>query len=393
MTTRLNFTKRSLTALPSPEHGKRVYYYDTKCRGLSLCAYSSGKRSFQLYRKIQGKPERILIGHSPEITVEQARKHAQNLIARIAAGDNPNEIKRALRGEMTLKALHEYYMEHYAKIHKKSYQDDQRLFNRYMLKWQNRKLSYITTQDIRQHHADIGSKNGQTGANRMLAMLHTMFNKAIEWGFCKHNPASGIKKFREKSRDRFLQKDELPRFFAAVAAETNTTIRDYVYLSLLTGARRSNVLAMCWQQINFTEKLWRIPETKNGEPLIVPLSDEAVKILHERKTHSQSEFVFPSATSASGHLQEPRKGWERILKRAKIENLRIHDLRRTLGSWQAAEGASLSIIGKSLGHKSVHTTAIYARLNIDPVRASIDTATDAMMKAARGEVTHEDTET
>ena len=79
---------------------------------------------------------------------------------------------------------------------------------------------------------------------------------------------------------------------------------------------------------------------------------------------------------------EPKKGWKRILERAGIDNLRIHDLRRTLGSWQAKTGASLAIIGKSLNHKNQNTTAIYARLDLDPVRDSINKATSAMLTAA-----------
>jgi integrase len=91
-------------------------------------------------------------------------------------------------------------------------------------------------------------------------------------------------------------------------------------------------------------------------------------------------WVFPS-TGKTGHLVEPKKAWKRILERADLSDLRIHDLRRSLGSWQAATGASLSIIGKSLGHKNINSTAIYARLNIDPVRESMETATSAMMVA------------
>ena len=78
---------------------------------------------------------------------------------------------------------------------------------------------------------------------------------------------------------------------------------------------------------------------------------------------------------------EPKRAWKVLLERAEIQNLRIHDLRRTLGSWQAADGASLSIIGKTLGHKNVSTTAIYARLNLDPVRQAVNSATRAMLTA------------
>ena len=99
------------------------------------------------------------------------------------------------------------------------------------------------------------------------------------------------------------------------------------------------------------------------------------------KTPGSAIFVFPGI-GKSGHLQEPKKGWKRILERAKITDLRIHDLRRTLGSWQAKTGASLAIIGKSLNHKNQNTTAIYARLDLDPVRESVNAATKAIFNAA-----------
>ncbi len=179
------------------------------------------------------------------------------------------------------------------------------------------------------------------------------------------------------SRDRFLQPNELPRFFEAVANEPNEAARDFFMISLLTGARKANTLAMRWDEINFHSATWRIAITKNSEPQVVHLPKEAVAILAERKLHSQSSWVFPGE-GASGHLADPKKAWGRILAEAGIENLRIHDLRRTLGSYQAATGASGYIIGKSLGHKSQQSTAVYARLNLDPVRESVNKATEAM---------------
>ena len=379
----LNFTKKSLEGLPVPEKGKRSYYHDTKCRGLTICIYASGKRTFQLYRKIHGKPERITLGHFPDMTVENARKKAQIVNAEIADGKNPNDARRALREEMTLRELHDKFINDYARLHKKSYQADQKLFNLHLSCWEDRKLSRITNQDIRQLHQRLGSENGRIVANRVYALIHTMFNKAIEWNLCQGNPASGIKKFKETSRERFLEADEIPAFFQALQLEQNHTIRDYFFISLFVGARRSNILAMQWDEINFTTKVWRIPDTKSGEAVSVPLSEAAMDILLKRREKHDSPYVFPSKTSTTGHLVEPKKGWARVLKRAGIKKLRIHDLRRSLGSWQAATGASLPIIGKSLGHKSIQATQIYARLNIDPVRQSIETATAAIFEAAK----------
>lgn len=138
---------------------------------------------------------------------------------------------------------------------------------------------------------------------------------------------------------------------------------------------------MNWKDINFISNTWTIKETKNGESQIIHLSNQAIEILQRRSLFKHSEWVFPSTGSASGHIEEPKKAWKRILEKAGIENLRIHDLRRTLGSWQAATGANSYIIGKSLGHKTQQAYAIYARLNLDPVRESVNKATEALFAA------------
>ncbi len=96
---------------------------------------------------------------------------------------------------------------------------------------------------------------------------------------------------------------------------------------------------------------------------------------------TNSEWVFSSDISKSGHFSDPKKAWQRVLNSAGIENLRLHDLRRTLGSWQAATGATTAMIGKSLGHRSQQATAIYERLNIDPIRNTMSIATEAMFDA------------
>lgn len=213
-------------------------------------------------------------------------------------------------------------------------------------------------------------------------MLQTVFNRAIEWGWGQSNPAKGVRKFKEQSRDRFLQSDELPRLFKALQLEPNDAVRDYVLLSLFTGARKGNVLSMRWEQINFDRATWAIPMTKNGESHTVPLVESALQILHIRRARIKTDWVFPSH-GVTGHLVEPKKAWKRILERAEIKDLRLHDLRRSLGSWQAVTGASLPVIGKTLAHKHVNTTAIYARLNLDPVRESMDKATKAMLESMK----------
>ena len=375
---KFNFTKRTLDALTLPEKGKRVYYYDAKTRGLGVSVTDKGTVTFIVYKKVEGKPERITLGRYPDLSIENARGLALETNAQIAQGKNPGREKSKLRAETTIKELFDKYLEQHAKVHKKSWANDQSQYQLYLTPWSKRKISNIHKSDIETLHAKIGRDNGIYAANRALSLLGIMFSKAISWGWDGINPVVGIKKFREKSRERFLQGDELPRFFKALEGETNRTLADFFMLSLLTGARRANVLSMRWQDIDVNRATWMIQETKNGTSQLVPLGAEAIAILEERLLSKQDNWVFSSSASKSGHLEEPKNAWKRVLQRANLIDLRLHDLRRTLGSWQAATGANSFIIGKSLNHKTQNATAIYARLNIDPVRASMEKATEAM---------------
>ncbi|MCK4712869.1 MAG: tyrosine-type recombinase/integrase [Marinosulfonomonas sp.] len=381
---RINFTKAALTRAPNAKKGGLDSYYDEKEKGLMLLVTAGGAKTFYLYKRIDGKPERLLLGRFPDISIENARKAAQTAKGAIATGSNPQKDKRAIRDEMTFGELFNEYLEKYSKVHKRSWKYDEREINKFLPRWFKRKISSITKAEVERLHAKIGKENGLYQANRLLERIRSIFNKAIDWGWEGSNPAVGIKKYKEKSRDRFLQPDELPRFFEALANEHNEAARDFFMISLLTGARKSNTLAMRWSDINFTTETWRIEETKNSDPQTVHLPKQAMEILTARKWKSESPWVF-EGSGTSGHLADPKKAWARILAQAGIENLRIHDLRRTLGSYQAATGANGYIIGKSLGHRSQQSTAIYARLNLDPVRESVNKATEVMFGYGQGE--------
>ncbi|MCB0713107.1 MAG: tyrosine-type recombinase/integrase [Ignavibacteriae bacterium] len=426
-----NFTINAITALPNASTGKRDQYQDIKEKALRLEVTDKGKKTFKVYRKMQGRPIRYTIGDFGDWTIENARKSAGKISADIALGVNPNSEKQKIRQEMTFGTMFQEYMERYSKKHKRSWKYDEREINRFVSHWFNRKLSAITFNDVQRLHHQIGMNSGQTQANNLVRRVHAIYNKAIEWGWDGSNPAKGIKKFKEKSRERFLTPKELPFFFAALREEENETACDYILMSLYTGARKSNVLSMRWAEIDLEQSLWRIPETKNGEPLTIALSEEAVDVLLRRKKHSNSVWVFPS-DKTHGHVADPTKAWKRILTNATIKfwyshthirplveqaqqkkstfphcrklystiadiaqkknvdlptglmDIRIHDLRRTLGSFQAAAGANQYIIGKSLGHKSQQATAIYARLDLDPVRASVQAASTAIRNAGKG---------
>jgi integrase len=378
---RFKFTKKDIEARPVPEKSY-VYHYDTEVKGLGIGIGKTGTKTFIFYRKINGSPERLTLGRFPDLTVEQARGKASAINSARAKGENPAQVRRAGKAEYTFADLFSEYLERHSKPNKKTWAEDESQFNNYLSKpLGSKKLSAIDRASVAAIHSSITKAGHPTTANRVKALLSSVFSWAISAGLWEINPALGIKLNKENSRDRFIQGDELPRFFQALAEEQNDTMRDYFLLSLLTGARRSNVLAMQWDDVNLGRAEWRIKETKNGTPQTVTLSPEALIVLRNRKSPEPAAFVFPGIGN-TGHLAEPKRGWQRILERAGIDDLRIHDLRRTLGSWQAKTGASLVIIGKSLNHKSQNTTAIYARLDDDPVRNSVNTATSAMMAAA-----------
>jgi integrase len=251
-------------------------------------------------------------------------------------------------------------------------------FERYLSHWKKRKLNSLTKSDVQVLVNKLGSERGCTTANRTLQLLRAVINKMKSWDFfAGANPAEGISKFKEISRCRFMQADEVPRFFISLAEEP-PLIRDFMLLCLLTGARKSRVAEMRWEQISFDGATWRIPSEleKNGRQHTVPLVPKALEILKERKRTSSSEWVFPTK-SKTGHLVSPKNAWLRVKKRAGLDDLR-----------QAETGADLAIIGKTLNHKDISTTLIYARLTLDPVRHATEVATTALLNA--GAVTTEE---
>lgn len=375
---KVNFTKQFLLKCKPPAKG-RIYMQDTQEKGLSASITSHGVITFFVRKRVGGKDERIYLGHFPEMSLENARKKALSVKADVAKGIDPNEERKRLKAAITFGQMFHEFMERYSKKFKKTWEKDEREVKRLFSHFFHRKACQISKIEILELHEKIGHESGLYQANRLLERVRAIYNKAIEWGWQGTNPTNGIKKFKEKSRQRFLRKDEMPRFFKALAEETNQTTKDYILISLLTGARRSNVLAMRWEEINFTLQEWHIPETKNGEPHIIPLTGPALEILRERQHISESSYVFPGK-GQKGHLMDPKKAWKRILKQADISDLRIHDLRRTLGSWMGALGATTAIIGKTLAHKSVEATRVYERIDIDPVREFITRANEAMFE-------------
>jgi integrase len=390
-TERLNLTKKAIDALSSPDE-RRAIFYDTQTRGLGVMVQPTGHKAFFWFRKVRGYPTWQTIGPFPDLTVEQARTKASELNAKTARwkdngydGDNPFTEQR----DITLGELVTDYVERQVKNHAahpdRAVRDVEGMVKTYLTPWKSRRLRAIRRADILNLHAQLGADSGKVTANRVVQFLRTVFSwasKAEVWS--GDNPARNINFFHEDRRTRFLQPAELALLFKALKKDHNADLRDFVLLALFTGARKSDVFSMRWENLYLDDNRWEVPKPKNRKPYLVPLMPESVDLLNERRARSkvESPWVFPSHGS-TGHLVNLKKPWQRLLKTAGISDFRIHDLRRTLGSWQAGQGTSLKIIGESLGHSSIAATQIYARLNLDPVRQSVETATRAMIVASK----------
>lgn len=428
----------------SPPAAGRISISDAEVPGLSIRITASGAKTFsyKFWLKDEARHERITLGRFPKLRTDRARTLAQVHAAAVARGENPALALREKRRETTLGELFALFMERHARLHKRTAQSDQDIFDRYLKPLAEKPLSKVTPRDIgdlmqraTQTRCGRASNGGRTTANRIRSLISTMFTKATKWGhFTGANPATAVEKFKEHTRRRFIRRDEMRPFWLAIQHEPIQTWRDFFALAVLTGVRRGNLQETRWVNVRLDRAEWHLPTTKNGEEQTVTLVPEAVEILRRRRESCEGEFVFPAGTR-SGHIAEPMDAWRRLKSRMElfgvmlavaskrglpeaetdtliseaasgplrhalaqwrdiaakegvdasqfvVADLRIHDLRRTLGSWQARAGASLLVIGRSLNHRSPQSTAIYARLDLDPVRESVTRATSAMLEAA-----------
>lgn len=387
--TQFIFTKNALLQLKPAT--KQYQVSDLKIPGLKLRVSPGGSKVFIVYKKLLGCPQRVSIGPFPALTIDQARNLAVGHLHKFAQGITPNSEKKALRKEKTFRELYEIYYQEHALPHTKRPEDNKASIEVHIMPyWGAKKLSTFELDIVNKRYLKIGEKVGKRSggpaiANRVLDIVSAVFTFGLQRGYLiGQNPCSGVRRFKKRSRDRFLSKDELTKFFEVLKKE-ELQYQDLFMLAILVGARKKTLLKMKFEEIDFDNHRWRLPEVKNknNEVNVFMLTDAALNILERRKqSNSQlktpSEFVFPGS-GKHGHMVDPRKAFNRIKESIEANDLTIHDLRRTLGSYMTITGASLPIIGKALNHKSPQSTMIYARLSNDPVMAALNNATNCMI--------------
>lgn len=391
-------TQTFATRVKLPEAGNRIHY-DSEIAGFGLRVTEKGAKSFILNYVIHGRERRYTIGALGEYTAETARAKAVELRQQIRDGNDPFEVLEQRKQESieaqarrrTLEQLSDAYLEKWAEPHKRpgTLYDDKSLLNGVILPaLGDLPIGGLKRADIADLHTSL--KATPYRANRALALLHHMFTWAMaddsgEWTVEK-NPAAGIRKYHEEKRDRWLSEDELIRLADALdkyphqcgeGAPSEKQRRwlqtearramDAVRLIMVTGCRKSEALTAQWADFDLTRGVWTKPShrTKEKKTEHVALGAQALALL-ERMDRTD-EYLFPGRTKGE-NMQDVKAAWAKVCKLAKLEGVRVHDLRHSFASHLVSSGVSLPIVGKLLGHSQASTTQRYAHLADNPQR-------------------------
>lgn len=282
-------TQAMLDRVKAPARGQR-FLRDAKVQGLALRISRGGAKSWVWEGRIRGRVRRITLGHHPALSLPRARTKALAMAAAVADGRDPAAERARERGELTFGVFAQTYLERHATPHKRSADQDKRMLSDVLPRqkegdkerepapipatWKNRRLSDISHAEVTQLHGRLQRDRGLYAANRVLALLRTMFNLAKRWGtLASDNPTTGVRMFREEKRDRFLAPHELKRTLAAIEQEADWRWKAYFKLSLLLGPRRSELLSARWVDIDLQTGIWRLPTTKAGRPHLLPLAN------------------------------------------------------------------------------------------------------------------------
>ena len=383
----VQLTDKIVKNIPLPAKGNRVVY-DTLVKGFGVRVTAKGVRvtaigakSFVINYRVRstGQERRFTIGQSPAWSVAAARKEAKLLKKRIDNGADPlGEVQTERKAEDVADLARRFIDQHLSKLRPSSRTEYASIIDSFVLPaLGRRKVAHVAFSDVDALHRQVTERGARYRANRTVAVLSKMFSLAIRWGLRPDNPAKGIERNQETKRTRYLSASELIRLSEALAELDDQQAADIFRLLLLTGARRGEVLGMRWADLDIEAGVWAKPgaTTKQKTEHRVPLSEAACVLLRNLRQAAPNDavFVFPGI-GRNGYRAELKKPWAKLRKTAAIGDARIHDLRHTYASVLASAGLSLPIIGALLGHTQASTTARYAHLLDDPLRAATEHA-------------------
>ena len=369
----LKLGKRTIDAL-AVDRGDKVFW-DSELLGFGVRVYATGHKVYVAQaRTPSGRTRRGTVGDYTKMNTEEARRKAAETIDRIRRGEEA--VRPPPEPEPTVADLAERFMTKHVAVNcrpgtAETYESLLRLH--ILPELGALKLTDVDRSHVSALHYRLRDKPNQ--ANQAVGVFSRMFKLAVAWGMtpARPNPCRSIKRYKERSCERFLTEDEYarlgrvlfeaeaegPRMASAVAA---------VRLLLLTGCRRNEILTLRWDDLDRTAGELRIRDSKTG-PRRVPLTPEAEQVLAGIPRLDGNPWVIAGGKRGS-RLQRIDPFWNRLRVRAGLEDVRLHDLRHSYASQALAIGEGLPVIARLLGHKTVMTTVKYAHLARDTERAS-----------------------
>lgn len=378
-------SKKFVDTLPLFEKGQ-ILYFDTDLKGFGICIGKTSKTYF-VQREVNGRTVRTTIGKHGTFTLEEARKDAMAHLVDMCRSINPNEVKREKRiRSQTLNDVYERFTEHaqrrLAAGTLVGYRDFMKL---HFHDWQSKPIMEITKDMVIKRHTYIGEESGETAANNAMQFLRRLYNFARIDDDTIPNPVivlSQKKLWYAKERRRSIIKDhQIKGWYEAVMAIPNVTARDVLRFLLFTGLRKSEALSLRWENVDLKGKTFLVPQTKNGEPLELPLSDYLLIMLAERKLlTSKSEWVFPGINERE-HLEDVKKVVASVAKSSGVSFM-PHDLRRTFITTAASLDISAYAVKRLVNHKTgiSDVTGGYVVMGVEKLRIPMEKITKHFLR-------------
>ncbi|NMP32563.1 integrase family protein [Thalassotalea sp. M1531] len=385
-------TKSFVDKVELPESGQ-AFYRDNLLKGFAVRVTVGGSKAFVLEKRINRKLKRITLGRYPEITVETARKEAQKYLGEIATGIDPIAKRQQAEAEqMTLWQVWQDYRRVKSNLKEKTYVQYEMYLNGKLADWKNKRLVDISKDMVAKRHAQLLSSHSPSYANTAMRVLSAIYKFAKGQyednsgnSLFPHNPVERLGQLnawaREPRRQNVIKPHQLQAWYEALqdmkfntGAESHHVAADYLLFLLLTGLRKNEAATLTWDNVDLEEGSIHIPDTKNKEPLTLPLSDVLISILNYRLRFRTNDYVFSSRKAK--FLAYPEKALRYLTESSGIK-FTFHDLRRTFITVAESLDISAYAIKRLVNHKNgSDVTEGYIIANHDRLRAPMQRITD-----------------